>query len=197
MNLQRRTDDIRNGSNGFSAAGFQTAGSGPLYSGGFGSAGPSGDDGKESKEMKNVVAPEDRWGVFITGTGEWVNVSGDGNGRNYDVATGGFTLGADYKVTPNFAIGVDAGYAGTASDLDKGGRVYVDGGKLGLYSTYFTGGFYVDTAVNGGYNSYSTRARWPRIQGTARGDTDGGELNVLFGTGYDFKAGAWTFRADS
>ena len=31
-----------------------------------------------------------------------------------------------------------------------------------------------------------------RSQGTARGDTDGGELNVLVGTGYDWKVGALT-----
>jgi len=69
--------------------------------------------------------------------------------------------------------------------------VWVNGGKLGLYSTYFTGGFYVDTAANGGLNGYSTRR--DALQGTARGDTDGGELNVLVSTGYDFKVGGLTF----
>lgn len=188
-NLQRRTDDIRAGSHGFSASGFATAGSGPLYSGGV--AGPSGSsDGKDSKEVKNVVPAEDRWGVFITGVGEWVNVSGDGNARGYDITTGGFTVGADYKVTPNFAIGIMAGYAGTGTDLNNGGRVFVNGGKLGLYSTYFTGGFYVDAAVNGGYNSYDLRRAG--LEGTARSSTDGGELNVLFATGYDFKVGGFT-----
>ena len=38
-NLQRRTDDIRSGSHGFSASGFAAAGSGPSYSGGV--AGPT------------------------------------------------------------------------------------------------------------------------------------------------------------
>lgn len=188
-NLQRRTGDIRAGSHGFSASGFATAGSGPLYSGGV--AGPNGSyDGKESKEVKNVVPAEDRWGVFITGIGEWVNVDGDRNARGYDITTGGFTVGADYKVTPNFAVGLMAGYAGTGTDLNNGGRVFVNGGKLGLYSTYFTGGFYVDTAVNGGYNSYDLRRAG--LEGTARSSTEGGELNVLFATGYDFKVGGLT-----
>jgi len=188
-NLQRRTGDIRAGSHGFSASGFATAGSGPLYSGGV--AGPSGSsDGKESKEVKNVVPAEDRWGVFITGIGEWVNVDGDNNARGYDITTGGFTVGADYKVTPNFAVGLMAGYAGTGTDLNNGGRVFVNGGKLGLYATYFTGGFYVDTAVNGGYNSYDLRRAG--LEGTARSSTDGGEVNVLFATGYDFKVGGLT-----
>ena len=51
--------------------------------------------------------------------------------------------------------------------------------------------WYADTAVFGGYNSYDTRRS--AVVGEARGDTDGGELGVLFGTGYDFKAGALTF----
>jgi outer membrane autotransporter protein len=189
--LQRRTEDIRYGSHGFSASGFAAAGAGPVYSGGFGVAGPNGDEGKDVKETKEIAPTEDRWGVFITGSGEWVNVNGDGNARGYDLTSGGFTFGGDYKVTPNFAIGIDAGYVGTAADLTDHGRVLVNGGKLGLYSTYFTGGFYVDTAANGGYNSYDERRS--ALQGTARGDTDGGEFDLLIGTGYDFKAGGFTF----
>jgi outer membrane autotransporter protein len=64
----------------------------------------------------------------------------------------------------------------------------VNGGKLGLYATAFAGGWYADAAVNGGYNSYDMKRS--ALQGTARGDTDGGELNVLVGTGYDWKIGA-------
>ena len=189
QNLQRRTADLRSGASGFSAAGFHTAGSGPSYSGGFGVAGPTGNEGKDDK--KTYVPPEEnRWGAFLTGVGEWVDVDGDGNARGYDITTGGFTLGLDYKITPNLAVGISAGYAGTGADLTNNGRVFVNGGKLGIYGTYFTGGFYVDAAVNGGYNSYDTRRS--ALQGDARGDTEGGELNVLFGTGYDWQFGALT-----
>ena len=191
INLQRRTADIRAGANGFSAAGLAMQGSGPRYAGTIqfrtGAAGPTGNEGKESKSVYVPVA-DNRWGVFVTGVGEWVDVSGDGNARGYDITTGGFTLGIDYKITPNLAIGLSAGYAGTGADLNNNGRILVNGGKLGLYGTYFDGGFYADAAVTGGYNGYDTRRR--ALQGTARGSTDGGELNVLVGTGYDWKIGA-------
>ena len=187
LNLQRRTSDLRTGANGFSAAGYHAAGSGPNYSGGYGVAGPTGNEGKDDKKMF-VPTEDNRYGVFLTGVGEWVDVDGDGNARGYDVTTGGFTVGLDYKISPNLAVGVSAGYAGTGADLNNGGRVFVNGGKLGVYGTYFTGGFYVDAAVNGGYNSYDTKRS--ALQGTARGDTDGGELNVLLGTGYDWQVGA-------
>ena len=191
-NIQRRTDDLRSGASGFSAGGLAMQGSGPGYSGPIrfrtGAAGPTGYEGKESKEDKTVYAPEDyRWGTFLTGVGEWVEVGNTTNARGYDITTGGFTVGLDYKVTPNFALGVSAGYAGTGADLTRGGRIYANSGKLGLYATYFTGGFYVDAAANGGYNSYDTKRR--SLGGTARGDTEGGEFSGLLGGGYDFQVG--------
>jgi outer membrane autotransporter protein len=192
LNLLRRNDDIRSGSNGFSASGFHTTGGGPIYSGGLGQTGPNGNDGKESKEVKNVVAPqENRWGTFITGVGEWVGVGDDFNARGYDIETGGFTLGVDYKVCEHFAIGLMAGYVGTDVDLSDGGRIRVNGGKAGIYGTAFGDGLYADFAVTGGYSSYDTHRA--ALVGTAHGDTDGGDLNVLFGVGYDLKAGGFSF----
>ncbi|MEP6668904.1 MAG: autotransporter outer membrane beta-barrel domain-containing protein [Chthoniobacter sp.] len=228
LNIQRRTDDIRSGSNGFSSQRFAMNGSAPNYSGTFniasGVAGPNGHAGKESKEDYPPVAipaENNRWGTFLSGTGEWVSVGNTDNARGYDLNSGGFTLGIDYKVTPNFAIGLAAGYTGTTADLVDRGRVWVNGGKIGLYATFFQNeqaaaaptmskdsskdsskeapapapsiakGFYADVAVFGGYNSYDTRRS--ALQGEARGDTDGGELNALFGMGYDIKKGNLTF----
>ena len=225
INIQRRTDDIRAGSTGFSAAGLAMQGTGPGYSGTFGIttgvAGPSGDDGKASKEIQTVAPEDKRWGAFVTGTGEWISVTGDYNARGYELTTGGFTVGVDYKLTPHVAVGINAGYVGTTTDLTGGGRISVNGGKLGFYGTFFenrqpaapasTGlsqdtskeskeviapaevnpGWYADVAVDGGYSSYSiSRAAF---EGAARSQTDGGDLNVLAGVGYDFKKGALTF----
>ena len=172
LHLQRRMDDIRSGSNGFSAAGF-------AISGGVG--------------MKTLVetAAEDRWGVFVTGLGEVADVDGTHNASGYDLSTGGITLGLDYRVCPGFAVGVNAGYASTHADLADDGRMTLDGGKLGAYATFFTpGGFYVDAALGGGRNSYETRRSG--LEGRVRGDTDGTELHALLGTGYDWKKGALT-----
>lgn len=187
INLQRRMDDIRAGSNGFSAAGYQMR-----DTHGF----TKGVDGKAILEENAVPimqpAPENRWGVFVTGAGQFVNVGdADENARGYDITTGDFTLGLDYRVCPNFAIGLDAGYARSDADLVNRGRVTVDGGKLGLYATWFSGGFYLDGAVGGGYNSYDTRRS--ELLGDARGSTNGAEFNGLIGGGYDLKCGGWSF----
>ncbi|MEZ0254411.1 MAG: autotransporter outer membrane beta-barrel domain-containing protein, partial [Chthoniobacter sp.] len=225
LNLQRRTDNIRSGSTGFSAAGLAMNGYNPSFDGPIqfrtGTAGPNGDDGKTSKEVKQVIPEESRWGAFLTGTGEWVGVGDDFNAKGYDIASGGFTLGVDYKLTPHLAVGVMAGYVGTTVDTNDGGRVRANGGKLGLYATAYqnrqpvapasTGmskdsskeskevispvevdpGWYADLAVVGGYSGYDVHRS--ALNGTARGDTNGGDLNVLFGGGYDFKRGGFTF----
>ncbi|HEY3901701.1 MAG TPA: autotransporter domain-containing protein [Chthoniobacter sp.] len=199
LNLQRRTDDIRSGAGWITGPTLAINGNNPSYSGPLdittgvtdnGNAGPTGADGKEVKEDKGL-ATEHPWGAFVSGTGEWVNVSGTDNARGYDLTSGGFTLGVDYRVTSNFAIGLAAGYTGTTADLNDHGRVWVNGGKLGLYSTVFSGGWYADMAGFGGYNGYDTRRS--ALQGEARGNTHGGEVDALFGTGYDFTKGNFTF----
>jgi outer membrane autotransporter protein len=195
-NLQRRTGDVRAGSAGFSAAGYAVSGGGPSYSSGGTNYGGTvyapGARGPEGKGGKELRAPEEnRWGVFITGVGEFTSIGDTTNARGYDLTTGGFTLGADYKLTPNFALGVVTGYANTGADLTGHGNVRVNAATLGLYATYFTGtGFYIDAAATGGFNSYDTRRG--ALQGRARGSTDGGEFDALFATGYDWKAGALT-----
>ena len=194
-NLQQRMADLQAGAAGFSASGYAMSGGGPSYGGegtnnhgrtNYGTRGPAGKGGKE------LAAPEEnRWGVFVTGVGEFTNVGDTRNARGYDLRTGGFTLGVDYKVTPNFVLGLDAGYARTSADLTGDGRVTVDGAKGGIYATYFTGtGFYVDAAANGGYNNYETRRS--ALRGTARGSTRGGEFNGLVATGYDWKTNGFS-----
>ena len=187
-NLRRRMGDIQAGATGFSSSGYALGGD-PGYTpaptdAGTVYRGPAGKGGKE------ILAPADnRWGFFVTGVGELTDVGNTYNSRGFDLATAGFTLGVDYKLTPNFAVGFSGGYARTRADLTGDGRVEVDGAKAGIYATYFTDtGFYAEAAVNGGYNNYDTRRR--ALQGFARGSTEGGELDALFATGYDWKVGA-------
>ena len=200
-NIERRTSDLRAGAQGFSASGYSAGDRRPesyngdpsYYSGAttYGPRGPRGPEGPGGRELRAPGEPIPV-GVFITGVGEFTNVGDTGNARGFDLTTGGFTLGVDFRLTPNFVLGLNAGYARTGADLTGNGRVTVDGAKAGLYATYFTGtGFYVDAAVNGGYNNYDTRRG--AVQGTAIGSTSGYEINGLIGTGFDWKRGDFTF----
>jgi outer membrane autotransporter protein len=183
LNLQRRMEDIRAGSTGFSASGYQMR-----NAHGFN----TGDDGKtvldKNPSTPFVPSPENRWGVFVTGTGQFVSVGNDDfNARGYDITTGGITVGLDYRLTNNFAIGLSGTYAHDDADLVDAGNVDADGGKLGLYATYFSDGFYVDLFAGGGWNNYE--ARRTALLGSAHSNTGGAEFNGLIGAGYDWKCG--------
>jgi outer membrane autotransporter protein len=186
-NLEERLDNVRAGSTGFSSAGFSINGSPASLAGGY--AGPAGPEGKSGPAVF-APTPENRWGVFVTGLGEFTNVNSTSNAPGYDVNTGGFTLGVDYRVCPNFAIGLTAGYAHTSVGLDGGGNIDVNAGKIGLYATIFGNGLYLDTAVSGGPSGYTTRRT--ALQGTANGNTDGADFDFLVAVGYDWTKGNFT-----
>jgi autotransporter-associated beta strand protein len=187
FNLQQRLANVRGGSSGFSSSGFAISGGAASIGEGF--AGVTGPEGKGGPPVF-APTPSNRWGVFLTGLGEFTNVDSTSNAPGYDVNTGGFTLGVDYRLTPNFAIGLTAGYAHTSIGPDNGGNIDVNGGKIGLYATVFGNGFYLDTAVSGGPSGYTTRRT--ALQGTANGSTGGGDLDVLVAAGYDWKKGNLT-----
>jgi outer membrane autotransporter protein len=191
-NLMRRMDDIRAGSNGYS---------GPIVEV------PRMDakDYNAPIQDKNVVipdknvapafvpCPENRWGVFTTGTGDFVNVGNeDDNAHGYDLETGSVTVGVDYRLCNHFAIGIDGSYSSSTADLVDNGRIDADGGKIGGYATFFGKGlfgsrFHVDGAVDGGWNSYDT-LRTGLQNLPVRGSTNGSEFNGLIAYGSD-----WTF----
>jgi autotransporter-associated beta strand protein len=188
MNLQHRMDDIRAGSSGFCANGYQVQESG--YS--------KGADGKTLLDKNPtpafVPSPENRWGVFVTGSGDFVNVGNhDDNAHGYDITTGNVTVGVDYRVCDHFAVGIDGGYSGSTADLVDRGRVEVDGGKAGAYATVF--GYkilgsviHIDGAVSGGWNSYDTN-RTGLEDLPVRGSTNGSELNAMLAYGGDWHFG--------
>jgi outer membrane autotransporter protein len=110
-NLKRRMEDVRAGSNGFSAAGLTLNSSASSFSGGL--AGVSGPEGKSGPSVM-MPTPENRWGVWVTGIGEFTNVESTNDAAGYDLQTGGVTLGVDYRVCSYFAIGLTVGYAHTS-----------------------------------------------------------------------------------
>jgi outer membrane autotransporter protein len=187
VNLERRMVDIRAGSRGFSARGFSIDSRVPEFSSGL--AGPTGPEGKSGPSVMQPT-PQNRWGVFVTGLGEFTSVDNTSIAPGYDFSTGGLTFGVDYRVSPNFAIGLTGGYAHTNADLVNNGSLDVDGGTIGAYATGFAGGFYVDASVFGVLNSYDEHRT--ALLGTASGDTDGGDFNALVLAGYDWKRGGLT-----
>ena len=117
--MESRLDDIRNGSNGFSSnLKFNDANA-------FSLADKSSVEGQSAKSsLEPVLQPAagNRWGVWATGFGDFVNVDGDGNAPGYNFTTGGVSFGIDYRITDNLAVGVMANYSHTWTDLHPAGH---------------------------------------------------------------------------
>jgi outer membrane autotransporter protein len=180
LNLEGRLDDIHNGSNGFSS-------NMKLNGATVSPEEQAGEDGKSSKGVVEAIlqpGPENRWGVWVTGFGDFVNVDGDGNAKGYDFTTGGVSLGIDYRITDQLAIGVMGEYSHTWTSLKPSGDIDVDSGRGGVYATWFNHGIYLNGAIYGGHNNYdSSRSS---LGGLATGGTEGAEWSTFVSSGYDF-----------
>jgi outer membrane autotransporter protein len=184
-NLENRFAEIRSGSTGFTSSLHLSNSPGTMV---------EGKDGKaviEPSQNLWTPAPENKWGVWTSGSGDFVNVRGDGNGQGYDFTTGGVSLGLDYRLTGNIAVGIAVGYAHTWTNLTENGNIDVNSARGGLYATFSENGFYLNGYVGGGYNSYHTRRNV--LGGEANGSTDGGEFDGYAGGGYDFHCGGFAF----
>ena len=183
LNLEGRMDDIHNGSTGFSSNMKLNGATANLEN-------KPGVDGKSSKGVVEPIlrpGPENRWGVWVTGFGDFVNVDADGNANGYDFTTGGFSLGIDYRIGDQLAIGAMGEYSHTWTALQPSGDIDVDSGRGGLYATWFNHGLYLNGAIYGGHNTYeSSRSS---LGGLATGGTEGAEWSTFISGGYDFHFG--------
>jgi outer membrane autotransporter protein len=186
LNLESRLDDIHNGSSGFSSNMKVNGASVNLED-------RADADGKSSKAVVEPIlqpGPQNRWGAWVTGFGDFVNVDGDGSAQGYNFTTGGVSLGLDYRITDQLAIGAFGEYSHTWTDLNPGGHIDVDSGRGGVYATWFSHGIYINGAIYGGHNTYdSGRAG---LGGIANGGTEGSEWSTFIGGGYDFHVGPLT-----
>ena len=187
-NLGGRMSAIHAGVTGFTAMGFGLPGGAVSY--GEGLQGENGPEGKAAPPAP-APAPQNRWGVFFTGLGEFTDINSTPQAAGYNVNTGGFTAGVDYRLTSFLAVGLTAGYSHTGINIDQnGGNINVNSGQFGLYATAWTRGFYLDAAISGGPNGYNSHRN--ALQGSANGDTSGPSFNVLAAVGYDWTHGPLT-----
>jgi outer membrane autotransporter protein len=183
LNLEDRLDNLRAGSHGFSSNMKVNGATVNLED-------RIDADGKSSKAVVEPVlqrAPENRWGVWVTGFGDFVSVDADANGKGYDFTTGGASLGIDYRLTDQLAIGAMGEYSHTWTNLNPGGHIDVDSGRGGLYATWFNHGLYLNAAIYGGHNNYDSGR--PALGGVATGGSEGEEWSTFISGGYDFHLG--------
>lgn len=185
-NLERRMEEVRGGATGWSDTGLHLAN---CHGGQSASGDPQKAIGKDGKAL-DAAPISDRWGFFVNGSGEFVDIDSSASARGTDFTTGGISTGADYRLGDHAVVGMSAGYANTSSDGQANGSVKINSGKLGLYGTVFENGFFVNGVVGGGLNSYDTKR--DTLGGLARGDAEGNDWSALLGTGYTYRNGGWS-----
>lgn len=179
-NLERRMEEIRSGYAEFHAA---TTSPSTYYNS---SATVRNDEvqylGADGRAL--CPTPLDRnLGFFLNGSGEFVNENSTTMATAGKFTTGGVSTGGDYRFNNDWlAVGLTAGYANTSTEGRGDGVVGIDSGNLGVYTTAFRDGFYVNGIMGGGCNNYDVKR--DTLGGLARGDTSGYNFNALLGTGY-------------
>ncbi len=153
------------------------------------------DDGKSVVSMRNDTArsrmpARDRWGFFVTETGDFTSLGDTSNANGFDLKSYGTTVGVDRLLGEHFVLGLTLGYNHSDIDLSGGGRLNSDGAKVALYAMYHDGGFWTEGLIGGGVNSYDSRRT--ALNGTAYGSTNGTQLDAYYGLGYDVKLGGFT-----
>jgi T5SS/PEP-CTERM-associated repeat protein/autotransporter-associated beta strand protein len=146
-------------------------------------------------EVPMEEAADNNWGVFVDGNGVFANANSGGLLQNYKSQSGGVTAGASYKWGENLATGVYVGYQGLQAQYDGGSRVTDNAVRFGGFGAFGLGGFYANGLVGGAWHTYDMdrSIEFGTIDRTARGNTGAGELDVALSTGYDIKAGNFTF----
>ena len=137
---------------------------------------------------------ESKWGTFVDGNGIFAN-GGDVNYlQNYRSQSGGVTSGASYKWNGSLSTGVYVGYQGLQAEYDNG-RTVDNAVRFGVFGTYDLGSLYFNALVGGAYHGYTVNRTidFGGLDRTATGRPGAGEFDLALGTGYDFKAGDFSW----
>lgn len=129
---------------------------------------------------------------FLSAESQSVQVRSDTNAQGYDFSTNDFTLGElDYRSEKNVVMGAVFGYSHTDITLDGAGTGKVDGGRAGLFVTWFPSDFHMDLVAALGLNFYNLQRMG--FDETLGANTQGIESALSLGAGYDLKVGTLTF----
>ena len=160
-------------------------------------AGPvlGGVDMKDTKEMTSVApAYSDPWNFYVRGNVILAQGFSQNDVAHFDDNTESVVLGTDYRISPNFLIGLTAGYGHTDVTLDNNGSsATVDSYSPGLYASYADKGWYANVSGNYTHNAYTQSRVIGFLGQTADSAPEGNQGTANLDGGYDFHQGALTY----
>jgi uncharacterized protein YhjY with autotransporter beta-barrel domain len=150
---------------------------------------------KDPKEMKAAApAYTNPWNFYIQGSVILSQGFSQNDVSHFDGNTESVEIGTDYRITPNFLIGLTAGYGHTDVTLDdNGSSATVDSYSPGLYASYADKGWYANLSGDYIHNAYTQNRVIGFLGQTANSSPEGNEGVANLDGGYDFHHGALTF----
>ncbi len=175
-NVQRRMNEIRNGSTLVHGRLFPFEPGGPVAQLAYADQGlpPMGKGGLDEE-----------WGGFATGFGQFVDVNSDGNAAGYSYHDAGLTLGLDKSANHCLAGGFTVDYANGGASLVNGGSASMEGLRGGFYGSWFSTNAYLEAQL--GMGTYRYNSERVALDGTAKGKTAGYEVDTMLGGGYNLR----------
>jgi outer membrane autotransporter protein len=145
----------------------------------------------------NSLSPQNGgkpWNVFVRGNVVLAQGASSQDVSYFHDNTESVVLGADYRITPHFLVGLTGGYGHTDATLDNNGSsATVDSYSPGLYASYAEKGWYANLSGNYVFNNYTQDRVIGFLGQTAHSAPEGNEGVANLDGGYDFHHGAWTF----
>jgi autotransporter-associated beta strand protein len=151
--------------------------------------------GADMKDTKSMSSPAytDPWNFYVRGNVILAQGFSSQNVGHFDDNTESVVLGTDYRLTPNFLVGLTAGYGHTDVTLDNNGSsATVDSYSPGLYASYANKGWYADLTGDYVHNAYTQARNISFLGQTANSAPEGNEGVADLDGGYDFHLGGFT-----
>jgi len=155
-----------------------------------------GVDMKDSKDMKSTSGPAytNPWNFFVRGNVVLAQGFSQTDVGHFDENTESVIVGTDYRITPNFLVGLKAGYGHTDVTLDNNGSsATVDSYSSGLYASYADKGWYANVIGDYLHNAYTQARDIGFLDQTANSSPEGNEGTADLDGGYDFHLGALAY----
>jgi outer membrane autotransporter protein len=185
--LTQRLGTVRLGATGFQAIGLSQ----PIK---YDKDGKSASDAKTASPIVES-AIDTNWNSWVIANGEFSLSRGLSGVPNYKNNAGGFLVGADYRLSENFATGLFAGYEYSYAKYNGGSSTAGNSALFGLYGSYtHEDGYYADAIVSGGYTGFQTRRsiEFSTIDRTASANPNSGQFSAALNLGKDFEIGKFT-----
>ncbi|MCP3690027.1 MAG: autotransporter outer membrane beta-barrel domain-containing protein [Gammaproteobacteria bacterium] len=153
--------------------------------------------GVESAVGTPGLVPE--FGVFINGTASFGDKDDTANELGFDFNTNGITVGGDYRIQDSLIAGGAVGFVSSDSDFN-GSRGDVDTRGLSFlgYGTYYLSATnYLEAVISFGTSTFENTRNVTvgTITNEVRGKTDGNELTLNFGAGFDLARGPFSLSS--